>query len=752
MKVRELVTKLKFVADNVGIKSHEASLLSLKNVMIGVTGIASRLTAAAFGLAVSVSNTGDEIAKTSRFIGVSADSLQTLRYAAGQAGVSTEELDNSLRFFNRNLGQASEDAGAAKERLEQLGISLKDANGNTRNISDMLPELAEKFKGIESQSEKAAIAQDLFGRAGQKMTLLLEQGGPAIEEAQQRLRDFGGVMSGEALDNAEKLNDSLDDVRNVIGGLKNSIGAALMPVVLEVTESFKEWYLANKDVIHQRVEKAVDIITTALKAFWSFVKKVISVVDSVVESLGGWEKLLRVAAQAVGVLIALKLGGWVGNLVRSFKTLTSATKALNLVMSANPMGLIVIGIVALLFLIDTLIEDFNQWKETGDSTLSFLWEGFSALADWFGAKIDQIVAFFEGLWQGIKDGWQSIKDFFSALGDSIMAIWDSVCNFFSSAFDTATELLKSAWETLGSWFSSAMDILLTPISTVVSFIEDLFDIDLAESGRKIIDTLINGILSVANKVKETISGVLQSARNLLPFSDAKEGPFSDLTLSGKRVIETISKGVHSASGELKNTLGDVLSQADNAISEKGKALQPLFNSAAGMLGNEGAFGEIQKAMSDAFTSAAGIFDGVIGKMPGGDILTGLFGKESLSDGANSEAEGIKAALSGALKGVSDGIGANISAMTHLPGLMEPITQSGVPIDNMINQASPMLANGQGMTENNNSQMSNAITVNIDLSGADVERADFVQNDLAPQIRDEIMKIFTSTSRGYALAE
>lgn len=56
-------------------------------------------------------------------------------------------------------------------------------------------------------------------------------------------------------------------------------------------------------------------------------------------------------------------------------------------------------------------------------------------------------------------------------------------------------------------------------------------------------TFTEGIKAAINKPVQAVKGALQKIRNMLPFSDAKEGPLSQLTLSGQKVMTTFSSGM-----------------------------------------------------------------------------------------------------------------------------------------------------------------------------------------------------------------
>ena len=67
-----------------------------------------------------------------------------------------------------------------------------------------------------------------------------------------------------------------------------------------------------------------------------------------------------------------------------------------------------------------------------------------------------------------------------------------------------------------------------------------------ESGKRVVTTFANGIKSAFTGAVDAVEGGLQRIRNMLPFSDAKEGPLSTLTLSGQRTMTTYAHGLELA--------------------------------------------------------------------------------------------------------------------------------------------------------------------------------------------------------------
>lgn len=83
-------------------------------------------------------------------------------------------------------------------------------------------------------------------------------------------------------------------------------------------------------------------------------------------------------------------------------------------------------------------------------------------------------------------------------------------------------------------------------------------LNLFQSGRQIVATLVSGIKSMAMAPVDAIKGIFGKIRNLLPFSDAKEGPLSQLTLSGSRIMQTLGTGILGAAPGLHRTMATAL--------------------------------------------------------------------------------------------------------------------------------------------------------------------------------------------------
>jgi hypothetical protein len=98
------------------------------------------------------------------------------------------------------------------------------------------------------------------------------------------------------------------------------------------------------------------------------------------------------------------------------------------------------------------------------------------------------------------------------------------------------------------------------------------------SGQRLIQTLVDGIMAVAQMPVDAVTGIVQRVRNLLPFSPAKEGPLSDLDRI--RLVETIADTVHPA--PLVKAMTGVASAASAAAASSPAAFTTMPVNAPGV--------------------------------------------------------------------------------------------------------------------------------------------------------------------------
>lgn len=158
----------------------------------------------------------DKIGKTADKIGVGVEALQELRFAAKRAGVEQNTLDMALQRFTRRAAEAANGTGEAKKALEEMGIQLRDNHGRIRSTNDLLRDVAESFKSVESPAERLRIAFKLFDSEGAALVNMLSDGAEGLDSVAQEARDLGVIMKESLIRDAEKAADKMGDLQKVL--------------------------------------------------------------------------------------------------------------------------------------------------------------------------------------------------------------------------------------------------------------------------------------------------------------------------------------------------------------------------------------------------------------------------------------------------------------------------------------------------------------------------------------------------------
>mgnify|MGYP003645292738 CR=1 FL=1 len=219
-------------------KKGETAGKTLKRAMGGAKIALAAVTAAAAATAAGITAIGaavvimaarnDEIAKTAKALGATAEEVQLLQGAFELGGVSAGKATNAVRKLSVNLGEAARGTGAATLALQELGLT-------TRELESLpLPErfalIADRIGDLESQSLKARVAQDLLGRAGVELLAAFEGGGEGLRQSTELIR-AAGIVSNEAAAQSEILTDSVTLLKRSFATLGRDALEPLIPAM-----------------------------------------------------------------------------------------------------------------------------------------------------------------------------------------------------------------------------------------------------------------------------------------------------------------------------------------------------------------------------------------------------------------------------------------------------------------------------------------------------------------------------------------
>jgi hypothetical protein len=375
-----------------------------------ITGAAALITSGAIANTVNkYAEAGDEIAKTSRRIGLSAEALQELRFAADRSGIASETFTKSLERLNRNVGDLRVGTGTLTTFLNKSDQALAEQLKNVESNEEAFSLLVNKIATIENPMDRAALAQAAFGRAGQEILILAEQGTEGLESLREEARRYGNIISGEAANRSEQFVDTMTNMKAAMLSIRNQ---ALNPLIERLTpliQKVTEYVVQNKEIISSKIIQTFQTIG-----------KVLGVIKTLLPFIiGGFAAYLAITKAIVAVQFVMM----VFKMVQAIKAASSAQAVFNIIMTANPIGAIIVGITALIAIIVLLVKNWDKVV----AQLKRVWDWFLKLLDNpFFSLAASLVAPFITIPAMIIKHWEPIKKFFVGIWNAIEPVFEAV--------------------------------------------------------------------------------------------------------------------------------------------------------------------------------------------------------------------------------------------------------------------------------------------------------------------------------------
>jgi tape measure domain-containing protein len=357
--------------------------------------------------------------------------IETMRMLGDTAGGNAQKLDTMTRAFGKTSAKG-------KASMEELNMMI-DAG------VPILGTLADMYGKSEAQIIKMAstgsISSDMITSAFQKMT---SEGGQFYKGMERQSQTLNGKIS------------TLKDNFFLLGA---GFGETLL----------------------KPVGKLTDFVTNLVKKFQNMSdtgKKVVVFLT------------LFTAGLAPALLIIGKIIGLAGTAVKVAKMLKGAILAVNTVLMANPIALVVIGVAALIAIIVLLIKNldkvkekardvilgigtfFNQAKELSDLAVMILvkqlmlW--FLMFWNWFSDR-------FPGLAQIVSDTFSLIEDLAGSSFGFFKSLFQGLFALFTGDIDGFKDHFISAFSFLQEYFASLIDFMGIDIGKLWGWIEPLYN-------------------------------------------------------------------------------------------------------------------------------------------------------------------------------------------------------------------------------------------------------------------------------------
>lgn len=556
-----------------------------------------------------------------------AKSSQTLQKGIDGLPTSLDEITGiaqQLGPLTGSANKASKSAIALNNAFLASGASVSDTSRGLQQYTQMLSTGKVDLMSYRTLMETMPIAlrkvANSFGFTGKSaendLYSALKDGEITTEQLNDRFIKLNGGVNGFA--SLAKKNSA--GIGTSFANLKNSVVKNLANMMTSIDQGFanagfgsiaqqldgmKGGINAAFTTIGPIVTQAVTTILQILRGLINFVNAnkgwLAPLATGVMSFMAAMTGLGKGASIVTGVIGKLKTFSSIGTILTTLsgkfpmfssgiKLVVGGLRGLWAAMMANPIIAVIVAITAIVagltwFFTQTQIG--RQAWQTFTTWLAGVWQGLVAVASTVWNAIVTTVtgvvqavigawnafqSWIAGFWQGVltvtTGVWNGILSFlsgiWSAITSTISGAINAVQSFVSSGFNavvsvisgmmnSASSVISSVWNTIKSWFQAG-----------INFIKSVVHVDLGAAGRKIIQSLLDGMLAVWSSVKgfvSKIAGWIKDHKGPLSY-DAKL-----LVPAGNAIMSGLNAGLMNGFAQVQSNVSSMAGQIQAAVTQ-----------------------------------------------------------------------------------------------------------------------------------------------------------------------------------------
>lgn len=483
----------------------------LKNA---ITGIGDALKNAV----TSSAQFADNILTASTTTGLSTTSLQEFTYMAELADTSLDTITGSLTKLSKSMYSASTGSKESAEAFSKFGVEIKDAQGNLRSNEDVFYDLLEAMQKMPNETERDALAMQVFGRSAKDLYPLMEQGRAGIEALRLEAQQTGYVLNDEQLAALGAVDDAYQRWNNTLTTVQNQIAVGVAPALETFMTAIQnmvaqiDWEAVGQS-LGNLFAKLVDTLATIdlSTVIDSIVQAILAFIDAIAQIdfsalFTGVSDIMDFISKH-GTEVAVAIGAIV-TIITALQIASLATTPA-VVALAGTLAPFIAPIAAVVAAIVGLIAIIKNW---------------GAISDW------------------LKETWNKAKD---AVIGIFTRLKEKVAEAFGNMGNAVKDKVTNIKDTVSGIFNKIKEIISGVISNALNW------------GKDLVQGLIDGIKSKIQKVKDTVAGIADTIASWLHFSRPDVGPLRYYEQWMPDFMEGLANGIEQNTGLITSAMRGV---------------------------------------------------------------------------------------------------------------------------------------------------------------------------------------------------
>ena len=456
----------------------------LNLAVVGETGLAQTSTIVAdtlnaFGMkaamsthladvfAVTITNTNTDVGKLgetmkyaapiAKGFGVSLEETAAIAGLMANAGIKGSDAGTALRAgmlrlagppkmaakamaaLGLSMTDITSEQKTAAMALKNLGISMSDGDGKTRKMSAIVRDLKNATKGM-THEQKIANLSAIFGqRAAGAWLGVIDKGPEELDKLTTALENSDGASAKFAEEQKKTARGAFIELKSAIEAVGLSLGSVLLPPLRDAAQGMASWARTSTAFLtkYPAVAKAISFAVIGVSALVIGYKTYC---------------LVTAAAQAV-------------------------TAGFNLVLTANPIGLVIAAVAALVIAGIWCYKNWNLVCKGMGSAWEWLKSASAVVFNWFvnvlnnlpqyaayavGAILGFLITMPDRTWaifvKVVESGKKAGKQFVTDAGNWASEAIDSICSWFSNLPERVSGYISNTWSHVKSGFNAGLSI------------------------------------------------------------------------------------------------------------------------------------------------------------------------------------------------------------------------------------------------------------------------------------------------------
>ena len=490
---------------------------AVSGVAKAFAGLAASAVAAVGALGALVMKSTDaagELVDMSAKTGFTVTQLQEFKYVGDQIGVGLDTITGSASRFTNAIEAAAGGTGPLAEDMALLGVSVYDANGNLRDSKELYQEALNGLGGLENETQKEIVAQNLFGKSYQELMPLINTSAEEMAKLTQEGRDLGAVMSEEAVYGLEAFGDEIAGLKSGLQGSLGTIAAAVLPAFQSVTGIAKGWMGELAEILSG---SGGDLASVAPK-IGSLLGKIFTDIaaglpDMVDMGLGIVQGLVEAIVAALPNLVPAGL-----EILKSL---------IGFIATMAPM-LIEAGVPLILQLVKGIVDLMPQMVKAGTEIVLALVLGLGQmLPELIKGAFSMIITLITGLTAALPQLMAMVVEMIPQI---IIALLENLPLLISAALELIIALATGLATALPVLISYVPEIVTAIFNTIVSSLPKII-----EAAGRIISALLKGLVAAGGQLFAIGAKILEVIKSSI---DGKS--FAEI---GKNIVLGIWEGI-----------------------------------------------------------------------------------------------------------------------------------------------------------------------------------------------------------------